>query len=135
MDPHNNIGAPYDPDPDNQLPDNQQPLNEDYLDNAVNDVPENLLDNPEDIPADEADQLREAVKDTMPGDNEAAVRRGLDSPNDPKNSQDNPRYYDSDRNPDPDAAVGSQTIADAAAEREMEGDLSEDDPDVVQRIG
>lgn len=95
MDPYNNLGAPYDPDPEDALPDNQETLNDNYVENAVNDVPENMLDNPED----------------------------------------EPHYYDSDRNPAPESAVGSQNVADKAAERDMEGDVSEDDPDVERRIG
>lgn len=135
MDPYNNVGAPYDPKPEDALPDNQETLNDDYAENAANDVPENMLDNPEDIPADEEDQLKEGILDTMPGDTEDAVRRDLESPNEPKNRENDQRYYDSDRNPDLDAAISHQSVADKAAEREMEGDISEEDPEVERRIG
>lgn len=135
MDPYNNIGAPYDPDPDDALPDDQTTLNDDYAQNAASEVPREMLDNPEDIPADEEDQLREAVKDDMPGDNEDALRRQRESPNERTISRDDPKYYDSDRNPDPDAAISHDSVADKAAAEEMKGDVSEDDPDFERRIG
>lgn len=135
MDPHNTMGAPYDPDPADELPDNQEPLNEDYLDDAVSDVETDFYDDPEDVPAEDRDQLREGVMDDMPGDTEQALQRELHSPNERRNSEDDPRYYDSDRNPAPDAAVGHDSAADATAARDMAGDMAADDPDIEQRIG
>jgi hypothetical protein len=134
MDPHNPIGAPYDPDPDDALPDNQKPLTDDYVDDAVDDVERDLYDNPEDVPAEDREQLREGVLDTMPGDMDDA-HRDLQSPNSPRNRADDPRAYDSDRNPDLDAAVGKRTSDEVLSEEEMLGDVSEDDPRVERRIG
>lgn len=134
MDPYNNVGAPYDPDPEDQLPDNQQPLNKDYLDDAAMDVSGEMLDDPEDIPKEEIDQLREAVLDDMPGDTKESAHRELESPNEKRNEF-NPSYFDSDRNMNPDAAVGTKSVADEMADEDMDGDLADNDPDVVQRIG
>lgn len=127
MQPNNSIGAPFDPDPDSQLPDDQTTLKDDYLDNAVADVPQGMLDNPEDIPIEEKDQLREAVLDDMPGaDTEDAERRIQESPNELKNSRDDQSQYDSDRNPDPDHANWSRTIDDSRDE--------DDEPEDITRV-
>lgn len=126
MQTNNAMGAPFDPEPDEELPETQRPLNEDYLDSAVSDVPQGMLDNPEDIPMEEKPFLREAVEDDMPGDTEDAIRRERESPNTQKNREDDPSQYDSDRNPDPEHANLSRTVDDVR---------DDDEPDHATRVG
>jgi hypothetical protein len=135
----NSLGAPFDPDPDDELP-NDPPITEEYLRDSVEDVELSWPDdNPQDAPAGGIDQLSEAVKDDMPGPNaQDAINRGLRSPNERTgDNQFDKRYFDVEDNPDLGVkSQNGQTVEDRVTEEELQVDrTSDDDPDIEQRIG
>jgi len=134
---NNSMGAPFDPKPDEELPDDQESLTDDYLDDSVRDVELSWPDdNPEDAPAGGIDQLREAVRDDMPGgDSRDAIDRELHSPNEARN-QYRPEYFDTEENVDADfLSPDGKTVEDEVVDDETSGDPPPNPQNFGDRVG
>lgn len=116
--------------------DDDRSLNDDYLDDSVQEVERTFPDDaPEDAPAGGIDQLRQSVRDDMPGDDAQAMLREATSPNERQN-QFEPRNFDVEENTAADfTSPDSESVADKQAREETAGDPPADDEHLDHRVG